>query len=441
MFERLARTFSLRRRRAVRLQRDVHAALSHEPRFTFTPTDPAFVELNDRYRSLSSTIRRAWFAEAVLRAAAKRATEETAPLVTFSRSVADQTTLQRIAEQTPENLLAAVSWSRLPGPDNVATIDEFVREIVRLPFEPIYRLPDWIAESLTDPAMLIPFETRLGWAIHLASGERLRDLVLPVVLSRRGRRLIVASGLGTLSDLRIAQLRAAGLAKERATAIILESRLGDNFDTPERESFLVKVFAWLASHPDVAAIDVDKVVDHALRRRFDVTAVWREEGTLGQRTGDPRYTLSGASAEEVFARMRRDRFESEQAYAGLVTRLNAEAMQIDVAGRRFVMVPLLTETDFEREGEEMSNCVGDYFFDGDPPEEQGVGPPVALVDGQPFVWSLREVRNGDARPQPRVTVHVAGETICEYAGKADTRPRADEMAALRLWAVKRQLTL
>ena len=277
----------------------------------------------------------------------------------------------------------------------------------------------WLRE---DPAAAAYQE----WYLRAARGESLAGAPGPISLSRR----VAHHLLRTTQDLTIeqairrAQVIALGGDECLANAL-LGSRIGSRF---ENEDFWRTVIAWFIDRPDLDRVHVGPVVDYLHHVRFVPVRGFRAPGVRDAAAAlRPHLTMRGRSAATLLR-------EVEEWHQALGRGPGARNVEWSASGIRegewevgrpgrdlcvWRVHELVTGVALHAEGRLMRHCVSTY-----------VG---ACRAGRCSIWSLeREAYEGTEK---RLTIEVnASRTIVQCRGRANRRPRADEVEILRRWA-------
>lgn len=335
-------------------------------------------------------------------------------------------------------LLFRVAPQDLPTPHDLPTPRDLPEDRrVRLPHAFVSRAT---APSAPDAARPVDDERFLAATTSaLLAGVRLRDLSLPVELSRRGRARLqdaVRLNLSPTRTLTAARLLAAGVAPTR-TLKIARSPLGTVLQSRAAQRDRERLLTWLAPR------------NRFPERRLETLA--RATRLPGQFAGRPLATLKSRTVLEAMRwlsqweidRMQRQPVAGQQLPAPRRwPRRTIERVVLAETGECFSFVKLQTAEALQEEGDAMNHCVGNYES--------------LVAEGTLEIWSVRRRQHDRSLPSRRsrrsrpggrstrlvrcVTLSLAADRIVQCRGRTNRQPTATELAIVRQWASDRGLS-
>lgn len=231
------------------------------------------------------------------------------------------------------------------------------------------------------------------WYVHIGRGGSLREVELPLPLTRRMlHRLRGALRGWTIEQaLRWAQASGLGVPDPLAWAVA-GSRLGRTFDP---DHFWISFLTWLRDTPEVEPAAVGPLVDYIYAQKFDAVILQAEGGgAVSQPPPQPGFSMRGRSFEglcrgmtdwhlELDSRRHRYCWFPEAPSEWLEFGVKVEEGAVRWTARR-----VRDTLGLCREGREMNNCIATYND--------------RCARGDVSVWSM--VRDGASRKDCRLSV-------------------------------------
>jgi PcfJ-like protein len=278
------------------------------------------------------------------------------------------------------------------------------------------------------------------WYKRLGAGESLRDLALPMHVTKRVAHLFrqAPDHLTVIAALRWSQVHALG-GDELLARAVLATRLGRRL---ENESFWETAIQFFVRHPDLEPAQVGPIVDFLQHRKFECREGVDADGMFGpQPPPDPDFTLKGrtpasllrlveawheelgtkAVAERRWPRSRLGEFRFIEKVAASSTEREPQ-----LEARVWTISELCSSTELLLEGRVMRHCVATYV--------------VPCLQRRTSIWSMQlETRLGQRRV---VTVEVdpATRLIRQVRRKCNRLPSEAELQILGMWAQRERLT-
>jgi len=240
---------------------------------------------------------------------------------------------------------------------------------------------------------------RQEWFIHIGSGGSVRDLDLPVKLTRRmAHQFMMGRNRDSIAhNLRWAQVVGTGGDQQMARTI-LSTRLGRHLDHDE---FWCTVVLFLASNPLIDPAQVGPMIDYVHHMRFAPRRVVREGGGVEEAPPpQPNFTMKGRRANKLLrqveawhghlTRVQNVVFQSWQTSGLRPFELEEETAELGPV--RWTVQELLSSWELAAEGTSMGHCVVSY-------SDQ-------CADGHNSVWSIGLQRKGEDTRENVLTVAV-----------------------------------
>ncbi|HEY4242715.1 MAG TPA: PcfJ domain-containing protein [Kofleriaceae bacterium] len=250
-------------------------------------------------------------------------------------------------------------------------------------------------------------DARHRWYLEHARGRPFRRLPLPIAMSRQMEHLFLRSPdpMSASHALRRAEILGLGGSPALVDAI-LQTRLGDHFDAPERWR---AALLWFASR-DVPLAQVAPIVDFL--------------------EANPTVDPTGRTVARVLHLMHEWHVALVRS-RWAITRWAASrwtGFAIGVKGGEWTFVELLDSHALRQEGREMRHCVASYAR--------------SCVRGDSSIWSLRFRRRDQDEARPVLTVEVYPRTgsVAQIRGKANALPADAPLDLVLAWAIRNGLT-
>lgn len=256
------------------------------------------------------------------------------------------------------------------------------------------------------------------WFLHLAAGGSVRDLDLPVRLTRRMAHLF-ALGRSRASiehHLRWVQVLGLGGGATLARAI-LATRLGRSL---AHDDFWSTVVLFLANNPMIDPSAVGPIVDYIHHMRFAPRRTVRPDGGLEEAPPpQPGFAMKGRSATRLLRQV-----EVWHGHLGRVADAGLQSWQPcglrpfavdeeEAAGGPvgWTVQELLSSQDLAAEGAAMGHCVVSYANQ--------------CADGFTSIWSIGRRRSDEPRESIlTVAVDVEQRAVTQARGRHNLRPGA-----------------
>lgn len=323
-------------------------------------------------------------------------------------------------------------WVRRPEDwtFNSADPDKGLRSLARHLFDRFDDVPAFLGAAWlrTDPGSA----RYRDWFVHLGRGGSLKEVDMPLALTRRMRHLLSGALEGWTIEqaLRWAQAMGLDLPEPMAWAVA-GSRLGRGLDD---DHFWVSFLTWLRDTPGVEPAAVGPLVDYIYAQKFDPVILQVEGGERElQPPPHPGFSMRGRSFEGLGRAMtlwhqslnsRRRTFLQFPKPA-----LDQHTFEVTVEEGTLVWTarPLRNTVELVREAQEMSHCVANY-------NER-------CASGVYSVWSLS--RQGSGKADCRLTLMAdRNGGLAEVRGWANRSLTDMETEAVRLFLRElRQATL
>ena len=303
-------------------------------------------------------------------------------------------------------------------PQRIDQFSSFARHLLAKYHVPTFLDEAWFAER-SDEAI-----QRQEWFIHIGCGGSVRDLDMPVRLTRRmAHEFMLRSNRESIAhNLRWVQL--LGLGGDQAMARAIQStRLGRHLDHDE---FWSTVVLFLASNPMIEPSLVGPVVDYIHHMRFAPRRIVAEGGGVEEAPPpQPHFTMKGRSVTKLLrqveawhghlARVKDVVFQSWQP-CGLQP-FEVEEKTPELGSCRWTIRELLSSWELAAEGTAMGHCVVSY-------SDQ-------CADGETSIWSIGVQRDGDETREDVLTVAVDPERrlITQARGRHNMLPHTAPRSA------------
>ena len=265
----------------------------------------------------------------------------------------------------------------------------------------------------------------------VATGKRLRDVILPVPLSARGRHFFLSAPvhLSLSAAARWGQLQSLG-ASERIIEALLETKLADVL--PD-EPFWESVMHFFINHPELPTAQLGPCVDFIGSRRCDDGAP------------EPGFSMKGRTPAALLSRVEQWHDELAKAERGqgqtwrslslpsfLLTEKDANGATLT-----WEMVELTDTRSLTIEGSELRHCIRSYA--------------TGCLKGERSIFSLR-LKSSDSLTRRRmltIEVHCGRRSLVQVRGRANALPKSQRPGSrlrrageiVRLWARERKLGL
>ena len=345
------------------------------------------------------------------------------------------------------------SWTsnvqRNGHPQGIDQFGSLARHLLARYDVPTFMDEVWFQE-MSDEALL-----RQEWFLHIGSGGSVRDLDLPIRLTRRMAHHFMLGRNRDSIDHNLRWVQVLGMGGDQQMArTVLSTRLGRHLDCDE---FWHTVVLFLASNALIDPAQVGPMIDYVHNMRFAPRRVVREEGGVEEAPPpQPNFTMKGRSATKILRQV--------EAWHGHLTRVKDVVLQswqasglrpfeleeetAELGPVRWTVQELLSSWELAAEGSAMSHCAVSY-------SDQ-------CADGHTSIWSIGLQRRGeDGRENVlSVAVDVDRRAVTQARGRHNMLPHelprsAQAQAAargrymqmlnrsdhiLRLWMERERLT-
>ena len=266
-------------------------------------------------------------------------------------------------------------------------------------------------------------ERRQRWFIHLGAGGSVRDLDLPVKLTRRMAHQFMQGRNRDSVDHNLRWAQVLGMGGDQAMArTVLSTRLGRHLD---HDDFWQTVILFLATHPLIDPAQVGPMIDYVHNMRFAPRRIVGDGGGVEEAPPpQPDFTMKGRSATKLLRQV--DEWHGHLAKADVVFQswqpagfrpFELEEAIDDVGPVRWTVQELLSSWELAAEGTAMGHCVVSY-------SDQ-------CADGKTSVWSIGLLREGEAERQGVMTVavDVRKRSMTQARGKYNLLPNQTPRSA------------
>lgn len=257
---------------------------------------------------------------------------------------------------------------------------------------------------------------RQGWFLHLAAGGSVRDLDLPIQLTRRMAHSFMQGRNRDSIDHNLRWAQVLGLGGDQKLArTVLSTRLGRHLDHDE---FWRTVVLFLATNPLLDPMHVGPMIDYVHNMKFAPRRVVAEGGGVeAAPPPQPGFVMKGRSATKLLRQVeqwhgdlvREDVVFQSWQPAGIRT-LELEETTDDLGPVRWTVQELLSSWELAAEGSAMGHCVVSYSNQ--------------CADGQTSIWSIGLRRPGSDEREGIMTVAVDVErrAVTQARGKYNLLP-------------------
>jgi hypothetical protein len=269
------------------------------------------------------------------------------------------------------------------------------------------------------------------WFRGLATGKSIRQLDLPIPLTKRMARCILSAPPDYTINRALRWGQVIGLGgNARLVQSILNSRIGASFEANE---FWQTVIQWLIQNPQVSRWQVAPLIDFIHHKRFEPQEI--ASATDNPLPGDPDFAMKGRTATSLLRKMSEwhaelrkppaKQRELEWAPSGIGPFEWTESIAGSNDTQRWTIIELANQAELFNEGQTMRHCVARY--------DQ------SCAAGHTSIWSLG-VELSSGRRRRVLTIEVANsKTICQIRGRANRLPKESELVLVRRWATQEQL--
>ncbi len=265
------------------------------------------------------------------------------------------------------------------------------------------------------------------WFVDFAAGRRLRDLDLPIILTRRMEHAFLHSPghLSVYAALRRAQLIALG-----ADAPLVANVLRTPLRSPQAdEAFWLNVIHFLVREQErVDDRSVSRIVEYIDHVRHGCTTTLEGRDAPALR---PDYSLKGRTLASLLRDI--DAWDATVGRSGGMDWRPSRYRPMDIvdtdeSSPRWIITELRTDADLYEEGRRMHHCVHDYTN--------------ICRSGRSQIWSLRRL-NGDGTWRPLVTfeVYPFDNSIFTISAPCNRQPSPELMSIITRWAEREGITM
>jgi hypothetical protein len=269
------------------------------------------------------------------------------------------------------------------------------------------------------------------WYLHVGAGGSIRDCDLPIKYTRRmGHYFMLAPSDITVADaIRWGQFKTLGFTDRQIRALLQVNHV-NNY---EHEPFWLTVFHWLAAHPCVNDVEYGPLIDFLHNQRFvDERQVFGRDESLGppqpnltMKRRDPHTLLKQMHAwhrqlandnTQLEAHWRRSGFPEFEHIEG-----QGKTMQI------WTIRELLSREALVIEGRKLNHCVASYVH--------------RCASGGGSIWTMELENIAGRKKLLTIELQNSSGRIVQARGRANRRPRQQEISVLRRWAASAGLTV
>ena len=257
------------------------------------------------------------------------------------------------------------------------------------------------------------------WFMHIAGGGSIRDLDMPLKLTRRMAHLLLSVPDHFRSEIEhtLRWVQMIGMGGDPPLArTILRTRLGRNFDHDE---FWSTVVLFLANNAMMDPGCVGPLVDYVYNMKFAPRRVVQEEGGVEEAPPpQPNFTMKGRRATKLLRQvdawhghLSREENVIFQSWPPCGLRPYEMEEELEDIGRvRWTAQELLSSWELAAEGRAMSHCVVSY-------SDQ-------CADGKTAIWSIcaQRQRQEERESVLTVAVDVQSRTITQARGRHNMLP-------------------
>lgn len=288
-------------------------------------------------------------------------------------------------------------------------------------------------------------EQRQEWFIQIGRGRSVRELQLPVALTRMAAYhfLKAPADYSFEGALRWGQTRGAGGSERLARAVAASSLRDIQTDEP----FWSEVIHWFVHRSELATSHVGPIVDFIFNVKFMPRTIILPDGEMEcLPPPEPEFTMKGRTpaallrrVEEWHAQLAREQERPLQSWNGLGLEgwiQEQPALEQDVAWQ-WTIRELVNSNELQAEGRAMNNCVATYIN--------------SCVEGKSSIWSLRletpewpearRIMTIEVDPETKTIVQARGK--CNVVPSDKSCPKRLKLAPnlLRQWAARSGLRL
>ncbi|MBT4504792.1 MAG: hypothetical protein HOC74_44120 [Gemmatimonadetes bacterium] len=255
------------------------------------------------------------------------------------------------------------------------------------------------------------------WFMHIANGGSIRDLRMPIKLTRRMAHLMLSMKdhyrYGIEHNMRWVQVIGMG-GDSLLAKTILRTRLGRNFDD---DAFWSSVVLFLVNNAMMDPGCVSPLIDYVYNMKFAPRRIVRPEGGVEEAPPpQPGFTMKGRSATKLLRQvdawhghLNREENVVFQSWQPCGLRpYEIEEETADLGPVRWTVQELLSSWELAAEGRAMSHCVVSY-------SDQ-------CADGKTSIWSISVQRQEKRESVHTVAVDVQSRTITQARGRHNMLP-------------------
>jgi hypothetical protein len=265
-----------------------------------------------------------------------------------------------------------------------------------------------------------------AWYVRLGQGARLRDLDLPVELTRKMEHYVrqAPDHYTVLQALRFGETRGLGGTKALAGEIAL-GRLGRKIEQAE---FWRSVLSFFVQHPDVPLDYVNPIIDFIDDTKFGGEEILTEQGPRRRLPPHPEFTMKGRTLHPLL--------RLTQAWHADLAKSGGKSVAwptCGLAGHHFLEKRPGEEDDFDwtiqeltdsgalrDEGRAMRHCVSTYAN--------------RCWRRETTIWSLRLRVNGHEKRMATIEVDPRKRAIVQARAKCNLRVGGRSREIMRQWS-------
>lgn len=273
---------------------------------------------------------------------------------------------------------------------------------------------------------------RRNWFVAHAGGRKLRDLDIPLQLTRQMERHFLSSPhhLTVEQALRRAEGMGLGASPDHALRIAM-TRMGREMANPGFWRTMAHFFVKVEEQIDVA--DIGPIVDFVYAVRFQRTECLGANGIEYIEPPHPDFSIKGRSLQSVLRLVEQWHKSLGVGSGGTWTwdRSRYEPLMIrkphDEGVDTWEFVELLSSKELAHEGVAMQHCVSSYAE--------------GCFRGWSRIWSLRKRRDDRQRSILTIEIHPQRGEIVQVRGLRNRLPHGEPLAYVKQWARREGLSI
>lgn len=276
-----------------------------------------------------------------------------------------------------------------------------------------------------------------SWFIHIGQGGNLRKaegLPIPLTKLMAHHALLAPEGCSIRQALRWGQARGTGLEMRLAQAVVA-SRIGNSFESADREAFWLSVLQWIAQYPMLDPNQVGPIIDYLHHQKFVSAGAVNVNGTfVRQAPPQPGLSMHKRCPAALVAHVAvwhrqlargRDRRNLIWPTCGIAGYSRVEG---DTGNQRhFEVRELLTSAQLLSEGRAMHHCVGTYAD--------------SCNLGRTAIYSMTVTDRDGERRLSTIEVDLRNRQIVQVRGRYNAPATAMDARILRAWMTTSKLSL